>query len=66
MSDDLRATVATSASVDVRPQVQEAIGDVVVALEKQLDAVREAIPTAHIARVASEVQQLRTLLVGPN
>ena len=51
--DDLRAAVTSSSSLDV-----------VAALEKQLDALREAIPTAHMARVASEVQQLRTLLIG--
>jgi outer membrane translocation and assembly module TamA len=64
--DDLRAAIAATATVDVRPQVQEAVGDMAAALEKQLDALREAIPTAHMARVAAEVQQLRNLLIGPD
>jgi hypothetical protein len=34
------------------------------ALDKQLDALREALPGDEIARVAAEVHQLRTLLVG--
>ena len=51
--DDLRGAVAASTP-----------GDLVAALEKQLDALRDAIPTAHMAQVATEVQQLRTLLVG--
>ena len=63
--DDLRSVIAATAAVDVRPQVQEAVSDMASALEKQLDALREAIPTAHMARVATEVQQLRTLLIGP-
>src|SRR5438477_9246576 len=63
--NDLQAAVASSGAVDVRPQVQAAIGDLTAALEKQLDALREAIPTAHMARVSTEVQQLRALLVGP-
>lgn len=70
--DDLRATVVASASIDVRPQVHEAItsqrerlaGDVVSAIEKQLDTLREALPSDDLTRVAMEVQQLRTLLVG--
>jgi len=64
--DDLRAAIAANAAVDVRPQVQEAVGDMAAALEKQLDALRESIPTAHMARVATEVQQLRNLLIGPD
>ena len=64
--DDLRAAIAANAAVDVGPQVQEAVGDMAAALEKQLDALRESIPTAHMARVATEVQQLRNLLIGPD
>jgi hypothetical protein len=70
--DDLRSAVAASGSVDVRPQLQEALAgqrevlaaDVVGAIEKQLDALRDALPSDDLARVAMEVQQLRTLLVG--
>ena len=51
--DDLRGAMAASTP-----------GDLVAALEKQLDALREAIPTTQMAQVATEVQQLRTLLVG--
>jgi hypothetical protein len=60
--DELRAAVAATTSIDVRPQVYEAMAG----LEKQLDGLREALPSNDLARVASEVQQLRTLLVGPN
>ena len=63
--DELRTAVAASGQVDVRPQVQEAVADMAAALEKQLNTLREAIPTAHIARIATEVQQLRNLLIGP-
>ena len=58
--DELRAAVS-STSIDVRPQVHEAMAG----LEKQLDALRDALPGNDLARVASEVQELRTLLVGP-
>ena len=51
--DELRSAMAGSTP-----------GDLVAALEKQLDALREAIPTTHMAQVATEVHQLRTLLVG--
>jgi len=34
------------------------------ALDKQLDALREALPGDEISRVAAEVRQLRTMLVG--
>ena len=34
------------------------------AVEKQLDALREAIPGDELARVAQEVERLRILLVG--
>ena len=63
--DDLRTALASNAAVDVRPQVQEAVAEMAAALEQQLDALREAIPTAHMASVAAEVQQLRNLLIGP-
>ena len=71
--DELRAAVASTRSIDVRPQVYEAISgqreilasDVVGALEKQLDALRDALPGDDLARVAAEVHQLRTVLVGP-
>src|SRR5205823_9760775 len=63
--DELRTAVAASGQVDVRPQVQEAVADMAAALEKQLNTLREAIPTAHMARVATEVHQLRDLLIGP-
>ena len=33
-------------------------------IDKQLDALREAIPGDELARVAAEVRELRTLLVG--
>jgi hypothetical protein len=62
--DDLRTALASSAPADVRPQVQAAMAEMAATLEKQLDALRDAIPTAHMARVATEVQQLRALLVG--
>lgn len=72
--DELRAAVASTKSIDVRPQVYEAISgqreilasDVVGALEKQLDALRDALPGDDLARVAAEVRQLRALLVGPS
>jgi hypothetical protein len=72
--EGLKGAVATVAATDLVPQVHEAIaaqreilvGDVAAALGRQLDSVRDAIPTEHIARVATEVHQLRSMLLGPD
>ena len=63
--DGLRAAMASSEPVDVRPQIEDALANQRAALEKQLDAVREALPTDDLARVAAQVAELRALLVGP-
>jgi hypothetical protein len=53
----LRVSIEAQSAFDVAGMVENAIA-------LQFAKLRQAIPTEHMAKVATEVRQLRTLLVG--